>query len=116
MSATELKLISDALDIALEYVTTEAARVHMAYAGYKPTKHAAVDADVKTVQDAIAAWNRRSQPAPSNGFEDFYKNLSRAYMSDKDFALKCYQAGESQSQRDHIGDANKMVSRDEVQK
>lgn len=49
------EVVREALDIALDLANAEAERVHEAYKGYKPDRHAAVDADVKTVKDAIAA-------------------------------------------------------------
>jgi len=47
--------IRNALKTGLELAKQEAANVHETYAGYKPHKHAAVDADVKEIEDAIAA-------------------------------------------------------------
>lgn len=56
-------LIQEALDIAYDLVTAEAAHIHTVYKGYKPHKHARADADVETVRAAIAL-HEASELAP----------------------------------------------------
>lgn len=50
-----IKVLREALDLAMDLATTEAHRVHEAYAGYKPNKHRAADADVELMNQASAA-------------------------------------------------------------
>lgn len=52
-------LIREALDIAFHLVSEEAHRIHETYKGYKPDRHAAIDADVATVIAARAAFQQQ---------------------------------------------------------
>jgi hypothetical protein len=54
-NAVDADTIIDALEIGLECMQDLAAHTHAAYAGYRPDKHAAVDADVAKIKAAIAA-------------------------------------------------------------
>lgn len=58
-------LIRDALDIAFDLVNEAAHHIHETYKGYKPHKHAAIDADVATVTAARAALQ---QPGLADGW------------------------------------------------
>jgi len=50
-----IKVLREALDSASDLAGAEAYRVHETYAGYKPDKHRAVDADVELMNQASVA-------------------------------------------------------------
>lgn len=54
----DLDVIEQALEIASDLSLAHASDVHITYAGYKPGKHAAVDAEVEKIKQAIAALKR----------------------------------------------------------
>jgi hypothetical protein len=47
--------IMEALEIGYASACAEAAQYHAAMAGYRPARHAAMDADVETISNAMAA-------------------------------------------------------------
>lgn len=55
----------DALEIGHDAALEEATLYHATMKGYRPARHAALDADVKRIADAIAAIRQRlAQPEP----------------------------------------------------
>ena len=56
-------VVHQALDIALDLAMAAAEQTHRDLKGYKPHRHAAVDAEVQTVKDAIDALNAQQGKA-----------------------------------------------------
>lgn len=71
-------LIQDALDIAFDLVNEEAHRIHETYKGYKPHKHAAIDADVATVTAARAALQ---QPGLADTLSHIHTSIEIYYKA-----------------------------------
>jgi hypothetical protein len=55
MTTTQTDAIKLALETGLDCAREVAAQVHEQYKGYKPNRHAAVDADVAQIEAALAA-------------------------------------------------------------
>jgi hypothetical protein len=60
---TQQEALRKALEIGLDCAEEVAQTTHQSLAGYKPHRHAAVDADVETIKSAIALLAAAPQPA-----------------------------------------------------
>jgi hypothetical protein len=78
----------DALETGLECAREVAADIHLKWAGYKPHKHAAVDADVAKIEKAIAAIKLDDVAGDAPSQSDIAQKLRALSDSMSDIAVE----------------------------
>lgn len=100
-----IKLAIDALEIGLDCAQEVAHRTHEELKGYKPHRHAAVDADVAKIEAALAALRAQPESVCPECHCHFTSNEVTAPGSTRLV---------NTAQPDQIVDANEMVDHSEL--
>lgn len=104
----KLEQALEALEIGYESASAEAAQYHAAMAGYRPERHAAMDADVEKIAKAITTFrDALAQPEPPEYPDEFYRaayESACALIDEQDKMLK--ELEELERQRDAPLDAS----------